>query len=99
MLIKNFLHVELENETNLMNYQSTESFFNLTSEELLITNDSGYTKEENMLFDSGIKVTFFDDAKEFFNEYDTFVKWLREDKLEIEFVLRTINERLVVIAK
>lgn len=99
MLIKNFLHVELEDETNLMNYQSTESFFNLTSEELLATNDSGYTKEENMLFDSGIKVTFFDDTKEFFNEHDTFIKWLRENKLEIEFMLRTINERLVVIAK
>ena len=99
MLIKNFLHVELEDETSLMNYQSTESCFNLTSEELLATNDNGYTKEENMLFDSGIKITFFDDTKEFFNEYDTFVKWLRENKLEIEFVLRTINERLVVIAK
>ena len=86
-------------ETNVNIYQSTEEFFKLTVDELLVINDSGYTKEENLLFDQGLKVTFFDNPIEFLEELDDLQNWLSEQDMAIEIALRTINERIAVIIK
>lgn len=76
---------------------STQEYFNMGIDDLLATDENTYTKEEKLLFDDGIKVTFFDSEKEFEQEKNDFEEWYKEDKLEVKAIVKTINERVAVI--
>jgi hypothetical protein len=81
-----------------MNIKTTGEYFNLNVDELLITNEHGYTKEENLLFDEGLDVTFFDDIGEYEEEKEGFNNWLLERNFEVKAVLKTINGRIAFIS-
>ena len=72
----------------------------MTADALLeIRNQYGYTREECKILDDGIKITFFDSAKEYEEEKEDFVKWINgwDSRLELKAELLTINERVAVV--
>lgn len=77
--------------------ETTKDYFDLDLDTLLETNEYGYTKEENLLYDSGLKVIFFDDMNEFESEKEDVIKYAIQYGYEIKDVLKTINERIAVI--
>lgn len=80
------------------NVKTTQEYFNKTIDELLkIRNEQGYTKEECLLFDSGLEIVFFDNEKEMEKEKEEFDNYIRSKKYEIDNILKTINERIAVI--
>lgn len=80
--------------------KTTQEFFShLTLDELLITNEFAYTKEENLLFDLGLNCTFFDSEEEYELEKIEFKKWIEHTGMSIVFELQTINGRIAVISK
>ena len=86
-------------EDKKVNIKSTREYFNLTIGELLEQNEYGYTKEENLLYDKGLSVTFFDDMNEYIEEKEAFIHYLSKRELEVFVELITINERIAVVAK
>lgn len=79
--------------------KTTREHFNLSIDELLITNEYGYTKEENLLFDSGLEVIFLDNKKEFQEELDGIKEHMELRGYENMKTLKTINERIAIILK
>ena len=77
--------------------KTTQQYFNLTINELIDSDLTEYTKEEKLLFDSGLEIVFFDDEKEFKEEAEDFEKYLDSNKYEIKEILTTVNERIAVI--
>lgn len=81
-----------------MNIKTTEQYFGLSQDELLETrDDTMYTKEERLLFDEGLNVTFFDDMEEYESELDQFEKWMGERNFEYKAILETINGRIAAV--
>ncbi|WP_299831350.1 hypothetical protein [uncultured Metabacillus sp.] len=81
----------------MSNIKTTSEYFGLSHEELLQTKDHSYTKEENLLYDEGLNVTFFDDLKECEQEKETFQNWINERNFEVKTVLETINGRIAFV--
>lgn len=80
--------------------KTTQEFFShLTLDELLINNEHGYTKEENLLFDLGLNCTFFDSEEEYELEKIEFKKWIESRGMEVFIELKTINGRIAVISR
>lgn len=81
--------------------KTTQEYFNLTIDELLVTDENNWTKEEKLLYDEGLNCTFFDDEEEYIEQEREFKNWLQEafNGIEISLVLKTINERIAVISK
>lgn len=75
----------------------TQKWFNLTIDELLETDENGYTKEERLLFDLGLEVVFFDDIKEMEDEREELMKYNKERVFNIKYIFETINERIAVV--
>lgn len=78
---------------------SSIQYFNKGVDELLEQNPSGYTKEENLILDSGLNVTFFDDVEEYRGLREDHTKWLKNNDMEVSNLIETINGRLAVVAK
>lgn len=79
--------------------KTTQEFFShLTIDELLINNELGYTKEENLLFDLGLNCTFFDSEEGYELEKNEFKKWIEHTGMNVEFELQTINGRIAIIS-
>ena len=76
---------------------TTQKWFNLSIDELLETNEAGYTKEENLLFDSGVEVIFHDNIEEMKAERETVQKYVDEKGYEVKWILKTINERIAIV--
>ena len=81
----------------MMTMKTTVEHFNLTIDQLLETDQHGYTKEENLLFNEGLSCTFFDNEQEMYDESDDFRIWLEKQGYEIAAMLQTVNERIAVI--
>lgn len=80
--------------------KTTQEFFShLTIDELLINNELGYTKEENLLFDLGLNCTFFDNEKEYELEKVEFKKWIKHRGMSAVIKLQTINGRIAIISR
>lgn len=79
--------------------KTTIQYFNLTIDELLNSNENGYTKEENLLFDSGLEVVFLDDEKEFQEELNGIKEHMELRGYETMETLKTVNERIAVILR
>jgi exonuclease III len=82
----------------IMNIKTTQEYFGKSLDELLETDRSEFTKEERMIFDEGVNVTFFDDLNEYEEEKKEFNKWLEVRNFEAKTALKTINGRIVVIS-
>lgn len=80
-----------------MEMKTTIEYFGLSLDELLKSNEYGYTKEENLLFDSGLEIVFFDDLEEMNSEKEEFEKYIHSKEFEIKGIVKTINERIAVI--
>lgn len=87
-----------------MTIQTTQKYFNKTVDELLeVRNEYGYTREECLLFDDGIKIVFYDDKKEMAAEKDLLKEYMKSASgnpdydMEIKAILQTINERIAVV--
>ncbi len=80
-----------------MDIISTQDYFNTSVDDLLATDKYTYTKEERLLFDDGLNVTFFDDIREYREEEVDFEKWYKEKGYEVKAILKTINERIAVV--
>lgn len=79
--------------------KTTIEQFNLTTDELLDNNENGCTKEENLLFDSGLEVVFLDDDKEFQEEINGLKEHMEVRGYEVMETLKTINGRVAVILR
>lgn len=79
--------------------KKTVDHFNLSVDELLETNENGYTKEENLLFDSGLEVIFLDDEKEYQEELQGIKRHMGLKGYESLEMIKTINERIAVVLK
>ena len=79
--------------------ETTTRHFNLTTDELLVSNESGYTKEENLLFDSGLEIIFLDNDNEFSMELEGIKEHMGLRGYGTMNTLKTINERIAVILK
>ena len=77
--------------------KTTIEYFGKTLEEMLVTNEHGYTKEENLLFDDGEKVVFFDSEAELESEKEEFNNYVQSGRYEVKTTLKTINERIAVV--
>ncbi|PKR82883.1 hypothetical protein [Heyndrickxia camelliae] len=81
-----------------MNIKTTVEYFDKDIDELLETrSDTMYTKEENLLFDEGLNVTFFDDMEEYEFEQDQFEEWMTSRGMELKALLKTINGRIAAV--
>ena len=77
---------------------TTKEYFNLSSDNLLQDgNRHGYTKEECLLFDSGLEVVFFDNEGEMAAEQEEFNAYIQSKNFEVKIILLTINERIAVV--
>jgi len=79
--------------------KTTTQHFDLTIDELLASNGSGYTKEENLLFDSGLEIIFLDNDNEFSMELEGIKEHMGLRGYGTMDTLKTINERIAVILK
>lgn len=79
--------------------KTTQEYFNLTIDDLLITDENGWTKEERLLFDEGLNCTFFDSEEELQVEHEQFQQWMHDTGTKVDLTLRTINNRIAVISK
>jgi len=79
--------------------KTTTEHFNLTTDELLVSNENGYTKEENLLFDSGLEIIFLDNNNEFSMELEGIKEHMKLRGYGTMDTLKTINERITVILK
>jgi len=77
--------------------KTTTEHFNLTTDELLVSNENGYTKEENLLFDSGLEIIFLDNDNEFSMELEGIKEHMKPKGYGTMDTLKTINERIAVI--
>ena len=78
--------------------KTTQEYFNKTVSELVENwNEEGYTKEECLLFDDGLKVIFFDDEAELENEKEEIEKYCKLYGYEIKEKVLTVNERIAMI--
>jgi hypothetical protein len=78
--------------------KTTQEYFNLTVDELLHIKVKGdYTKEENLLFDDGLEVVFFDSEQEIEDEKEEFNEYINSKRYEIKEKLKTVNERIAVV--
>ena len=78
--------------------KTTQEYFNKTVSELLeIKTKEDFTKEENLLFDDGLKIIFFDDEEEMENEKEEIEKYCKLYGYEIKEKVLTVNERIAVI--
>jgi hypothetical protein len=78
-----------------MKLQTTEHYFKMDSNQLLEIKNNGYTKEECLILDEGLKVVFLDDLEEYEEEKNGIKEW--QPNLEIKVILKTINERIAVV--
>ena len=76
--------------------KTTIEYFGLDADALLQENEVGYTKEENLLFDSGSEIVFFD-HEEMESEKEEFAEYVKSREYEIKETLITINGRIAVI--
>ena len=76
---------------------NTQKWFELSMDELLVANSDGYTKEERLLFDSGLEVIFHDNVEEMTVEQKDVLEYANRKSLEVKLILRTINERIAVV--
>lgn len=79
--------------------KTTQEYFNMSIDELLVDRGHGYTREECKILDAGIKITFFDNTEEYNREKEEHQKWVNncDSRLELKAELITINERIAVI--
>lgn len=77
--------------------KTTMEYFNKSLDQLLVTNEYGYTKEENLLFDDGLEVIFFDNKEEQQDEQQEFNEYIQSKDYEIKTTLKTINERIAIV--
>jgi len=91
-------------KTNNCSYgeiKTTQEYFNMTIDELLVDRGYGYTREECKLFDDGLKVVFYDNIKELEEDKTELTEWMQNAtstyRMEVQRVLLTINERLAVV--
>jgi len=77
--------------------KTTQEYFNLTVDQLLDTNVNGYTKEENLLFDDGLEIVFFDSQNEVNEEQEEFNSYINSKGYEIKSIVKTINERIAYV--
>ena len=76
---------------------TTQKWFDLSMEQLLETDNNDYTKEENLLFDSGVEVIFHDNIEEMKAEREAVQKHVEEKGYEVKWILKTINERIAIV--
>jgi hypothetical protein len=76
---------------------NTQKWFELSMDELLVADSDGYTKEERLLFDSGLEVIFHDNVEEMTVEQKDVLEYANRKGLEVKLILRTINERIAVV--
>jgi hypothetical protein len=74
--------------------KTTREYFGKSEDELLETDPSGYTREERLIFDEGLKVALYDSIEEM-NELKSEIE--EDDHLEIKVILKTINERIAIV--
>jgi hypothetical protein len=86
---------------NLATIQTTKEYYNLTIDELLTIkpNNYDYTKEENLLFDEGEEIIFFDSEIELQKEEAQLNDYINSKRYDDVKILKTINERLAVILR
>lgn len=77
--------------------KTTREYFKNNLIDMLETNQHGYTREENLLFDEGLEVVFFDDEEEMKEEQKELQEYMQRKRYEIKETLKTINERIAVI--
>lgn len=78
--------------------KTTMEYFKMSIDELLQDRGHGYTREECKLLDEGLKVTFFDDMKEYEQEKEECIKWHKENfDMDLKTTLLTINERVAMV--
>lgn len=80
-----------------MKITKTTDYFNLTAEELAHIKEGnkecGYSKEDNLILDSGIIVRWFDKLENVLKE----AKEIDTTRYEIEAILQTIKNQYVLI--
>ena len=77
--------------------KTTREYFKNNLIDLLVTNQYGYTREENLLFNEGLEVVFFDDEKDIEDEKEEFEQHIEEKGYEVKVILKTINERIAYV--
>lgn len=77
--------------------KTTREYFKNNLIDLLVTNQYGYTREENLLFNEGLEVVFFDDEKDIEDEKEEFEQYIEEKGYEVKVILKTINERIAYV--
>lgn len=75
--------------------KTTMEYFNKNLDELLMTNEKGYTEEETLILKDGLKAIFCDDEQECNETLNDYKKQF--PKLECKHILKTINERYVIV--
>lgn len=77
--------------------KTTHEYFHNNLIDMLETNQHGYTREENLLYDEGLEVVFFDSEEEMKEEQKELQEYMQRKRYEIKETLKTINERIAVI--
>ena len=80
----------------LKNIRTTLEYFGMNREQLAeIRNEYGYTREDNKIFDEGLKVHFFEHFDSINDE--EFKSYLKSSDMELKVILKTIDDRFAVI--
>lgn len=77
--------------------QDTSSWLHLSVDELIVTDQTGVTREENELAKHGRQVVYFDSLDEFESEQEKFENFREHNNYRILAMLKTVNERIAFI--
>lgn len=82
---------------NIKIVKTTEEF-NLPTEKLQeVKNEYGYTKEENLLLDHGLKINFYSDMKHFEKMKEDIEESMSYTRLELKGVYEMTDNRIAVV--
>lgn len=93
----NIVREEVEEMLGLTkDMETTVDYFGLSAEELLkVHNESGYTREECLILDDGLRVYFFNNLGSYKEVKDDYIKG--ESKLELKKALFMVDGRIAMI--
>ena len=75
----------------------TTDYFKMGIDELLETDRYAWTKEERLLIAEGDDVIFYSDMKEYEEDKENLVSYVKENGYYITKTFLTVNERVAVI--
>ncbi|WP_336769692.1 hypothetical protein [Bacillus bombysepticus] len=88
--------IMLKEEEIAVHIQTTQDYFNKTTEELSVDRGNNYTREDCLVLDDGLQVHFYEKENSLKESIEYYLNE-NNSRLEIKAVLKTIDNRYALI--